>query len=138
MEAAYNSNSRDDNSNSRDDDVVAFANAVAEEESTSNSDDDDIAAVVRTNAAVACLIVSTTDIIVHSGNSLAPDHRTQPRKKRRVFDHYGALQCIQREYLRPHPLILFCCFDINLARELLSFSIRLAFVVPTGLAKLDA
>jgi hypothetical protein len=25
-------------------------------------------------------------------------------KKRRVFDHYGALQCIQRDYLGPHPL----------------------------------
>ena len=32
------------------------------------------------------------------------DHRLNPRKKRRKFDHYGAQCCILRDYLGPKPL----------------------------------
>jgi hypothetical protein len=89
------------NSNSREDDIIHI------EETYSISDDDAVAVVVRTTAVVAASIVATTNFLastIGNGNIYASDHRTEPRKKRRVFDHSGALPCIQRDYLGGHPL----------------------------------
>jgi hypothetical protein len=75
--------------------------------SSSSSDDDVVAAVVRTTAAVATSVAATTKIISgtsHTGKVNAYSDGTQMRKKRRVFDHAGALHCIIREYLGPDPL----------------------------------
>jgi hypothetical protein len=75
--------------------------------SISSSDDDVVAGVVRTTAAVAASIVATTKTISgnsHSGKINVYFDGTQVRKKRRAFDHAGALQCLKRDYLGPDPL----------------------------------
>jgi hypothetical protein len=95
------------------DSTTAFASFTMEsmeEAITSNcssSDDDVVATVVRTTAAVAASIATTTKIISgtsHSGKVNAYSDGTKLRKKRRVFDHAGALHCITRDYLGPDPL----------------------------------
>ena len=66
----------------------------------SDSDDDDVVcAQTIFNAAAAAIDSAAAD-----DDNKAIDHRKLPRKKRRVFDHAGALQCINRDYLGPDPL----------------------------------
>lgn len=59
--------------------------------------------VVSSAYAVVADLAPGADIIDILGLEV-PDHRLLPRKKRRKFDHYGALSNILREYLGPEPL----------------------------------
>jgi hypothetical protein len=85
----------------------AITSNCSSSSSSSSSDDDVVATVVRTTAAVAASIATTTKIISgtsHSGKVNAYSDGTKVRKKRRVFDHAGALHCITRDYLGLDPL----------------------------------
>ena len=54
--------------------------------------------------AAAVAVTETEDDDDNEDKNKATDHRLLPRKRRRLFNHDQALQCIMRDYLGPIPL----------------------------------
>jgi hypothetical protein len=70
----------------------------------SSLDDEIAAAVINNNVAAA--------ILLGEEEAFGIDHRTLSRKKKKEFDHQGALECLQRDYLGPQPLFNDRQFDV--------------------------